>query len=52
MAVARLGGRAAFAGYLGRDVYGDLHYEELRREGVITACIARGASPTPCPRCW
>ncbi|MFZ2446825.1 MAG: PfkB family carbohydrate kinase [Syntrophobacteraceae bacterium] len=47
VSVARLGGTAAFAGYLGRDHFGDLHFEELRSEGVITDLVARGAHPTP-----
>ncbi len=45
--VARLGFRAAFAGYLGVDVYSDLHLQELEREGVNTSLIARGTNPTP-----
>lgn len=45
--VARLGYRAAFAGYLGNDPYGDLHADELRREGVATELVIRGAAPTP-----
>lgn len=45
--VARLGGIAAFAGYLGRDVFGDMHFEELLSEGVITTLVVRGGHPTP-----
>jgi len=45
--VARLGYRAAFAGYLGHDLYGQLHAAELDAEGVDTCCLARGAAPTP-----
>lgn len=45
--VARLGYQAAFAGYLGRDVYGDSHYAELQKAGVETGFIFRGDSPTP-----
>jgi sulfofructose kinase len=45
--VARLGYRAAFAGYLGRDAYGDLHLAELVQAGVATDLVVRGASPTP-----
>ncbi|MGZ8219049.1 carbohydrate kinase family protein [Methylomagnum sp.] len=45
--VARLGYRAAFAGYLGDDPYGDLHLAELVRDGVATRLVVRGASPTP-----
>jgi sulfofructose kinase len=40
--VARLGGTAAFAGYLGRDVFGAMHFEELVSEGVITDLVVRG----------
>lgn len=45
--VARLGYQAAFAGYLGRDLYGDKHYQELVEEGVDTQLLVRGAAPTP-----
>lgn len=44
---ARLGHSSAFAGYLGRDVYGDLHLRELEEAGVRTDLIVRGAAPTP-----
>lgn len=46
VAVARAGGRAAFAGYLGSDAFGGLHFEELRAEGVLTELVVRGAHPT------
>ncbi len=45
--VARLGYKAAFAGYLGSDVYGDSHFAELQREGVDTRWVKRADSPTP-----
>lgn len=45
--VARLGYRAGFIGYLGTDLYGATHLEELRREGVDTERVVRGADPTP-----
>lgn len=45
--VARLGFQAAFAGYLGNDVYGSSHLSELEQEGVATQWIVRGPSPTP-----
>jgi sulfofructose kinase len=45
--VARLGGIAAFAGYLGRDLFGSMHFEELLSEGVIMNLVVRGSSPTP-----
>jgi sulfofructose kinase len=45
--VAKLGLTSAFAGYLGHDIYGDKHYQELNDYGVNTKLIIRGASPTP-----
>lgn len=45
--VARLGGKSAFAGYLGNDVYGQKHFEELQKENVNTDLIVRGERPTP-----
>jgi len=45
--VAKLGLTSAFAGYLGRDIYGDKHYQELNDYGVNTKLIIRGPSPTP-----
>lgn len=45
--VARLGGTAVFAGYLGNDIFGNLHLEEFVAEGVLTDWIVRGADPTP-----
>ena len=45
--VAKLGFSAAFAGYLGHDVYGELHYQELLTHGINTDCVLRGDSPTP-----
>jgi len=45
--VARLGGRAAFCGYLGNDIFGETHWRELQDEGVDTSCIVRGDTPTP-----
>ncbi len=47
VAVARLGGTAVFAGYLGNDTFGDLHWQELTAEGVITDWIVRGSDPSP-----
>ena len=44
---ARLGCRTAFAGYLGADLYGDLHLAEFQADGVNTAWVVRGAEPTP-----
>ncbi len=45
--VARLGGIAAFAGYLDRDIFGDMHFEELLCEGVITSLVVCGRHPAP-----
>jgi sulfofructose kinase len=47
VAVARLGGTAVFAGYLGDDQFGELHLAELEAEGVRTDWIVRGGAPTP-----
>ena len=44
--VARLGYAVAFAGYLGQDMYGDSHIDELRAAGVNTELVARGEQPT------
>lgn len=45
--VARLGFTAAFAGYLGNDLYGESHVLELAHEGVDTRYVIRGSNPTP-----
>lgn len=45
--VAKLGLTAAFAGFLGRDLYGDRHFQELADYGVDTQFIIRGHSATP-----
>ncbi len=45
--VAKLGLTSAFAGYLGRDLYGDMHIQELADYGVDTRLTIRGTSPTP-----
>lgn len=47
VAVARLGLRAAYAGYLGNDLYGQTHFQELQAEAVGTDFVVRGTSPTP-----
>ena len=44
---ARLGFQAAFGGYLGNDLHGEKHWQELLDEGVCARFIARGESPTP-----
>lgn len=45
--VAKLGLTSAFAGYLGHDLYGDRHFQELNDAKVNTQLIVRGSSPTP-----
>ncbi|MGZ4993921.1 MAG: carbohydrate kinase family protein, partial [Methylobacter sp.] len=43
---AQLGLTSAFSGYLGCDLYGDKHLQELNESGVNTILVVRGASPT------
>ncbi|MGZ8193662.1 MAG: carbohydrate kinase family protein [Methylobacter sp.] len=45
--VSNLGLKSSFAGYLGKDIYGEKHYQELLESGVHTNLILRGSSPTP-----
>lgn len=45
--IARLGGRAAFCGYLGHDLFGQAHLHELQQERVDTSAVIRGHHPTP-----
>jgi sulfofructose kinase len=45
--IAKLGLKSAFAGYLGNDLYGDKHYQELVDYGVAVDWLVRGSSPTP-----
>ncbi len=45
--ISKLGFKASFAGYLGQDIYGEKHYQELREYNVHTNLIIRGAAPTP-----
>lgn len=40
--VSRLGLRSAFVGYLGNDIFGNAHMEELQAAGVITDLVGRG----------
>ena len=47
VAVTRLGLTSAFVGYLGKDVFGDLHLSELKEEGVVVDYIVRGSRLTP-----
>ncbi|MFQ5519687.1 MAG: PfkB family carbohydrate kinase, partial [Mariprofundus sp.] len=42
--VARLGGTAGFCGYLGYDLFGNAHVDELLAEGVDTSFIVRGTA--------
>ena len=45
--VAKLGLLAGFSGYLGRDVFGSAHLEELLSAGVDVSGVVRGDLPTP-----
>lgn len=45
--ISKLGGRSAFAGYLGNDLYGEKHLQEFIELGVDTRLVVRGDSPTP-----
>jgi len=45
--VSKLGLKSSFAGYLGQDIYGEKHYQELLEYGVHTDLIIRNTSPTP-----
>lgn len=45
--VSKLGLKSSFAGYLGQDIYGEKHYQELLEYGVHTDLIIRDISPTP-----
>jgi sulfofructose kinase len=45
--ISKLGLTAGFAGYLGRDLYGDKHVQELLDYGVDMQLVIRGTSPTP-----
>lgn len=45
--VSRMGLKSAFAGYLGSDVFGQIHLAELRSTGVNTELVVRGEYPTP-----
>jgi len=47
VAIARLEGRAAFAGYLGNDAFGTAHLQELIEAGVQTQGVHRGEAATP-----
>lgn len=45
--VSRLGGKSVFCGYIGSDMYGDRHFNELVQEKVLTDFIIRGKTTTP-----
>lgn len=45
--VAKLGLKSAFVGYLGNDLYGEMHRQELIDNKVVVDKIVRGSSPTP-----
>lgn len=40
--VSRFGLNSAFVGYLGYDIFGQAHYEELLQAGVLTKHVVRG----------
>ncbi len=44
---ARLGCLSGFCGYLGADLYGDAHLQELIKAGVNVELVVRGSMPTP-----
>jgi sulfofructose kinase len=50
--VSRMGLKSAFAGYLGWDLFGRLHMEELQSAGVNTELVVRGEYPTPVSSVW
>ncbi|OIO69080.1 MAG: carbohydrate kinase [Zetaproteobacteria bacterium CG12_big_fil_rev_8_21_14_0_65_55_1124] len=45
--VTRLGGSAGFCGYLGHDIFGEEHVDELTHEGVDTGLVVRGGHTSP-----
>ncbi len=47
VAVARLGGRSAFAGFLSSDAFGQSHLDELQAESVDTRLVVRGDAASP-----
>ena len=44
---ARLGYRSAFSGYMGDEIFGQMHLDELREEGVLVDYIVRGREAIP-----
>lgn len=47
IAVSKLGLTAGFSGYLGQDLYGEMHTQELESHHVNIQLVIRGDSPTP-----
>ncbi|MCF6172771.1 MAG: carbohydrate kinase family protein, partial [Campylobacteraceae bacterium] len=47
IAVAKLGLKAAFVGYLGNDLYGQMHLQEMHQHHVNTQGVILGLEPTP-----
>ena len=45
--VSRLGLKAAWAGYLGTDTFGEKYFRELAEEKVVTDYVLQGPDPTP-----
>lgn len=45
--VVRLDGSAGFCGYLGHDIFGEKHIDELVHEGVDTGLTVRGGHTSP-----
>jgi sulfofructose kinase len=45
--VSKLGLSSAFVGYLGNDLYGEMHIQELQNNTVAVKNVVRGLSPTP-----
>lgn len=52
VAASLLGSQTALAAYLGNDIFGDSHFEELTRAGVLTRWVVRGPHPTPLSTIW
>ncbi|MEY2701022.1 MAG: hypothetical protein RIQ52_1777 [Pseudomonadota bacterium] len=52
VAIARLGSRAAFCGYIGNDMPGRVQLQELARAGVNTDMVVRGDAATPVSCVW
>ena len=47
VAAARLGASCMYAGYLGNDLFGQKHLEELVQDGIRTELVVTGDAPTP-----